>query len=249
MRLKGKTAIITGSGGGQGRTAAVLFAKEGARVVVTDWDKEIGRETTGLIEKNGGEAVFVHADVSKDSDVKNLVETATKNFGRLDILYNNAGSVKFNQLADLTEEEWDYTVDIEMKGVWLCTKYAIPKLIEAGGGSIINTASVAGLLGLPTQGAHCAAKAGVIALTRVTAIEYAKQGIRANAICPGLIRTPATFHLLDDPTFLEFVQQNHPIGRLGEPEDIAPLALYLASDESCFMTGSIITIDGGWTAH
>ncbi len=249
MRLSGKVAIVTGSGGGQGRAAALLFAKEGAKVVVTDWNQHLGTETVELIKAGGGDAVFVPADVSKSSDVKSLIESTINMFGGLNVIYNNAGSAKFARLADLTEDEWDYTVDIELKGVWLCIKHAIPEMIAAGGGSIINTASVAGMLGLPTQGAHCAAKAGVIALTRVTAIEYARYNIRANAICPGLIRTPATYDLLEDPKFLAFVEKNHPIGRLGEPEDIAPLALYLASDESSFMTGSIITIDGGWTAQ
>jgi NAD(P)-dependent dehydrogenase (short-subunit alcohol dehydrogenase family) len=250
--LAGKVALITGSGSGQGRVAAVLFAREGARVVVSDVNVAGGEETVRLVGKGGGEAIFHAADVSKATDVEALVEAATRAYGGLHVLYNNAAiwGGGDNFVTDLGEDAWDRIVAVNLKGVYLCCKYGIPALIGAGGGSVINTASAAGLIGSRNRShAYSATKGGVIALTRAMAVAYARRGVRVNAICPGGVDTPMIASLIDTEDRRQRFAQAHPLGRLGTPEDVAYCALYLASDESSWVTGAAFPVDGGFTAQ
>ena len=252
-RLAGKVALITGGGGGQGRTAAMMFAQEGAKIALSDVQEEGGTQTQHMVTENGGEALFVAADVSSEASAKHMVEAALQRYGRLDILYNNAGIVgrgRDTDVANLDFDAWNQVIQVNLGGIFLSSKYAVPALIEAGGGSIINTASVAGMIGSPNSGhAYAASKGGVIALTRAMAVKYAPNNIRVNAICPGTIYTPMTEHLLTDQERLHIIEAQHPLGYLGKAEDIVHLAVYLASDESSWVTGGIFPVDGGRTAQ
>lgn len=249
-RLSGKVAIITGAATGMGRAAALLFTKEGARVVVADYDAQGGEETVRMVKKAGGEAISVKVDVSKAEDAKKMVKITVDTYKKLDVLYNNAG-VQGDMVytADLTEEIYDKHMAVNLKGTWLGMKYAIPEMLKAGGGSIINVSSMCGLVGMRGLAHYSASKGGVISLTRVTAVEYVTKGIRVNCICPGTIRTAIAGNLEKaEPEIYRRWEAGVPIGRLGRPEEIVQLALFLASDESSYMTGSIIPIDGGITA-
>lgn len=252
-RLEGKVALITGGAGGQGRTAALMFAREGARIALSDTQEEGGMQTQHMVTENGGEALFVAADVSQEASAQHMVEAALQHYGRLDILYNNAGIVgrgRDTDVAHLALDAWNQIIQVNLSGIFLGSKYAVPALIEAGGGSIINTASVAGMIGSPNSGhAYAASKGGVIALTRSMAVTYAPHRIRVNAICPGTIYTPMTDHLLSDPARRQVIEAQHPLGYLGKPEDIVYMAIYLASDESSWVTGGIFPVDGGRTAQ
>ena len=251
MRLANKVAIITGSGSGQGQRAAERFAAEGAKVVVTDVDQAGGQQTVDTVKAAGGEATFVPADVSKAAEVKALVEAAVDTYGRLDIMYNNAGILlvgKDGPVTEVDEETWDRLMDVNLKGVYLGCKYAIPALQRAGGGSIINTASAAGLVGVGDAHAYTATKGGVIALTRAIAVTYGRHQIRCNAICPGVIDTPMVSAMTSHEGAAQSALRWHVLRRFGTADDVVGLALYLASDESSWMTGSIIPIDGGLTA-
>ncbi len=250
MRLQDKVALITGAGSGQGRAAALLFAREGAKVVVADNRADAGQETVWMIRNGGAEATFVQTDVSVAGDVENMVNFTLHTYSKLDILYNNAGILWFDKdtvVTTIEEQVWDRIIAVNLKGVYLGCKYAIPVMIKNGGGSIINTSSIAGLKASWFH-AYAAAKAGVIALTRSAAVSFAPYKIRVNAICPGSIRTPMIEDFIKDSQRLQNVLDNTPIGRIGTPEDVAYLALYLASDESVFMTGAVLPIDGGWSA-
>jgi len=248
-RLKDKVAIITGGGSGIGRATCLLFAREGAKVVVADYIAEGGNETVRQISAADGQAVFVQADVSKSADVQDMIGAAVRNYGRVDILFNNAGiEGPSTKLANLKEEDWDRVIAIDLTSVYLGMKYVIPEMIKQGGGVILSTASVAGLVGFQGSGAYAAAKAGVINLTRLAALEYADKNIRVNCICPGVIETPMVERVMGGRP-RERVVRSEPIGRLGRPEDIANAALFLASDESSFATGAPFIIDGGYVAR
>jgi len=252
MRLADKVAIITGAGSGIGRATAMLFAQEGAKVVVVDYAPEGGQETVEMIRRNGGKAVFVETDVSKAAAVEKMVQAAVDMYGKIDILFNNAAVTIPASVVDATEAVWDKTMDIDLKGVFLPSKYAIPHMIEGGGGSVINTASMCGLVASPNQAPYSAAKGGVIALTRQMAIDYATHNIRVNSICPSEVRTPMFLGFInrapDPEKKMQELIARIPLGRVAEPEEIARAALFLASDESSYVTGVTLPVDGGLTA-
>jgi NAD(P)-dependent dehydrogenase (short-subunit alcohol dehydrogenase family) len=259
MKLKDRVAIVTGAGQGIGEAAATRMADEGAKVVVSDVNEETGNRVAETIRNAGGEATFVRADVSNVDDVKNLINAAKDAYGRLDVLHNNAGVHETNftaeaQSTELTEEIWDRVVGINLKGTWMCSKYAAPLMAENGAGAIVNAASIGGLVGYPMGGAYGPSKAGVVQLTRVMAIELAPMNIRVNCYAPGNTDTPMVSRYYDTapPGEQEMIKQQllgtHLFGRLGTPAEVASLVVFLASDESSMMTGSCVTIDLGTTA-
>ncbi|HLB63014.1 MAG TPA: SDR family NAD(P)-dependent oxidoreductase [Actinomycetota bacterium] len=252
MRLGGKVALITGGTSGIGRATAVLFAREGAKVVLTGRDQARGTEVVGEIEGEGGRAMFARADVRRDVDCRRTVDETVAAFGRLDVLFNNAGVYVPNDSVDCTEEEWDAQVDTSLKGTFLMTKHALPVMIGQGGGSIVNNASGWGLVGGDRAVAYCAAKGGVVNLTRAMAIDHGGQGIRVNCVCPGDTVTPMERADAEarGQTWDEYVADasDRPLGRMGEPEEIARAVLFLASDESSFVTGAVLPVDGGGVA-
>ncbi|HEX6256667.1 MAG TPA: glucose 1-dehydrogenase [Euzebyales bacterium] len=251
MRLQGRVASITGSGSGIGRAAALLFAAEGARILVSDVDVEAGKATVAAISDRGGEAHFVAADVSRADDVEALYTEGEKLFGKVDVLFNNAGIFDGadGSVTDTAEGVWDRVVDVDLKGVFLCCKYGVPALQRAGGGVIVNVASFVSWMGAATpQIAYTAAKGGVLSMTREIAVEFARSGIRANALCPGPVTTPLLSELLADEDRRQRRLIHIPMGRFGRAEEMAKAALFLASDESSFMTGASLLIDGGITA-
>ena len=250
-RLTGKVAIITGAASGIGEATAKLFAKEGASLVLADWQKERGETVAKAIRETAPTAAFLKTDVSKPEDVQAMIRVAVQEYGRLDIIFNNAGiEGEMNKpTADCTLENWHRVIGINLSGVFFGMKYAIPEMLKTGGGSIINTASVAGLVGFAGIPAYCAAKGGVVQLSKCAAIEYAKQNIRVNVVCPGIIWTPMVERATGDSeegraafTAIE------PVGRLGTAEEVANVALFLASDESSFCTGAPFIVDGGFVA-
>jgi NAD(P)-dependent dehydrogenase (short-subunit alcohol dehydrogenase family) len=250
-RLDGKVALITGAGSGIGRESATLFAGEGAAVLAVDLDEKTAGETVAMIEKAGGKAAPFRADVTKAADCQAMVGAAEKTFGKLDVLFNNAGIMHSadDDAITTTEDVWDLTMEINAKGVFLGCKYGIPALQRAGGGSVINTASIVAVMGSATaQVAYTASKGAVLAMTRELAIVHARQNIRINALCPGPLRTELLMKFLDTEAKLQRRLVHIPIGRFGEAKEIAKAALYLASDESSFMTGAEFIIDGGITA-
>jgi NAD(P)-dependent dehydrogenase (short-subunit alcohol dehydrogenase family) len=245
-RVRGKVAIVTGASSGIGRETARLLGEEGASVVVADIDEPGGLETVREIEADGAQAVFAPTDVSKPSDVAAMVAIATERFGRLDVLCNNAYWAPLNRpLVDTTDEEWDRTLAVTLTGVFLGCRAAIPVMVRGGGGVIVNTASTSGLTASPQFAAYMAAKGGVVQLTRSVAFDYGPQGIRCTAVCPGLIDTPATAPVLADPERRAWLESKLLVGRIGVPRDIAQAVLFLASDESSFMTGQMLVVDGG----
>lgn len=251
MRLENKVALITGAGSGIGRESALLFAKEGAAVVVADVNDAGGAETVMLVEGAGGKAVYVHADVSKAADCAKMVQVAEESFGKLHVLFNNAGIMRHDDDDAVNTEEsvWDLTMAVNLKGVYLGCKYGIPALRRAGGGSIINTASFVAIVGAATpQLAYTASKGGVLALTRELAIVHARENIRVNALCPGPLRTELLMSYLNTPEKKQRRLVHLPMGRFGEAKEMAYAALYLASDESSYVTGTDFMVDGGLTA-
>ncbi|GIV76811.1 MAG: 3-oxoacyl-ACP reductase [Litorilinea sp.] len=251
MRLQNKVALITGGGGGIGRATAELFAREGARVVVVDLNQETGTETVRLVQEAGGDAFFVQADVSRAADCERMVAEAEARYGQLNVLFNNAGIMhsQDDDAVHTDEAIWDLTMAINLKGVFLGCKYGIPALRRAGGGSIINTASFVALLGAATpQIAYTASKGGVLALTRELAVVHAREGIRVNALCPGPLRTEMLMRFLDTEEKRQRRLVHIPMGRFGEAREMAYAALYLASDESSYVTGAEFVVDGGITA-
>jgi NAD(P)-dependent dehydrogenase (short-subunit alcohol dehydrogenase family) len=252
MRLANKVAIITGAGSGMGRAAAILFAREGAKVAVADIDPKTGEEVVGEIQAAGGEALFVSANVADEEQVRRMVAATVERFGAVHILYNNAGIMPADDgaVTDITEQTWDKVLDVNLKSAFFCCKYAVPEMMKAGGGSIINTASFVALLGCTVpQDAYTASKGGMISLTKSLAVQYAKQGIRANAICPGPIETPLLRMLWTSEEARNRRLNRIPLGRFGTPEDIVYLALYLASDEASWTTGAVMVVDGGITSN
>jgi len=250
-RLENKVALITGSGSGMGRAAAELFAREGARVTVTDVDAAAGAETVAAVQVAGGEAIFVRADVSQWSDCEAMVAATVDAFGGLHVLYNNAGIFPADDggVLDTPQETWRRVMAINLEGVWLGCRAGIPAMLASGGGAIVNVASFVALMGAATaQIAYTASKGGVLSMTRELAVEYARQGIRANALCPGPIETPLLEELLSDPARRARRMVHIPMGRLGRAEELAKAALFLASDDASFMTGAALVVDGGITA-
>ena len=250
-RLEGKVAIITGGASGMGEAAARLFTAEGAKLVIGDLQ---GERAYQLAEEIGGDCLAQEVDVSRSADIEGLVNKALDAFGQLDVMYNNAG-IGGGELPThkASEEFFDRIIAVNLKSVWLGIRYAVPPMLEAGGGSIINTASVQAHLGMPENSAYGPTKAGVVQLTRVAAVEYASSGIRVNAICPGGILTPLVYNNpVLEPVALDEAEQYlaslHPMARAGQPIDVARAALWLASDESSFVTGEAINVDGGWSA-
>jgi len=253
MRLENKVALITGAGSGIGRATAILFAKEGAKVVVADIDSKGGEETARTIRRSGGKALFVHADVTKPTECQNIMETTLKEYGRLDILFNNAGINPRGTVTDTSEEIWNKTIEVNLKSVFLCSKYAVPIMVKQGGGAIVNTASVNGLVALPSEVAYDASKGGVVMLTKAMAVDHGPQNIRVNCICPGATDTPLLRRYIDEAPDSEkqlriFTEYNAAIRRLIRPEEIAYAVLFLASDYASAITGISLPVDGGCTA-
>ncbi|MCL4541447.1 MAG: SDR family oxidoreductase [Chloroflexi bacterium] len=253
MKLTGKAAIVTGAGSGIGRAIAQMLAAEGARVAAVDFSKDGGEGTVQLIQGAGGECIFIEADVARASDVQRYVQTTVDRYGHIDVLCNNAGIGVAAPVTETTEEDWDRVLAVDLKGVFLGCKYTIPIMIRQGGGVIVNTASVAGMVGVLNRAAYCAAKAGVVGLTKSIAVDYIGQNIRANAVCPGTVDSPWIQKILNqqpDPVAeRQRMVERQPMGRMGRPEEIARAVLYLASDDSAFVTGSTLVIDGGLTAR
>jgi len=249
MRLQDKVAIITGAGSGMGRVAAEVFAREGAKVVVAEYGEAAGNETVRLVREAGGEAVFVRTDVSREADAKAMVDHAIDTYGRLDVLYNNAGIMPEadHSVVDTDVATWDQVMAVNVRGVFLGCKFAIPRMIENGGGSIINIASFVALLGCSVpQDAYTASKGALLSLTRSLAVQFGPQGIRTNAICPGPVETPLLMDwLVKDEEAKRIRLARNPSGRFGKPEEIVNMALYLASDESRWTNGAQLVVDGG----
>ncbi len=250
MKLAGKVALISGAARGMGATETQLFVAEGAKVVIGDILEAQGRELEAEIKAGGGEAVFVRLDVTNETDWQGAVERAVSQFGKLDILVNNAGVSGSGRVEDVTLDEWNRVMTINSTGVFLGTKTAIPAMRQAGGGSIVNISSQLGLVGVDNSSPqYQASKGSVRLLTKATAIQYAQEGIRVNSVHPGPIETPMTESRRADPDMRKVVLSRIPLGRYGQPEDVAKGVLYLASDDASFVTGSELVIDGGWTAQ
>ena len=248
--LANRVAVITGAGSGIGAASALRFAQAGARVIVSDVNDADGERIVERISSTGGEAAYCHADVRDTADVERLMTTAVERFGALHVLFNNAGTGTYATVPDLTTEMWNQIIAVNLTGVFLCSRAAIPHLRRAGGGAIVNTASISGLFGDYGLAAYNASKGGVVTLTRAMAIDHARENIRVNAICPGPIDTPLLRQVLDAlPGMEERYCESVPLGRIGTPEEVAEAALFLASDAARYITGTTLVVDGGITAH
>ncbi|BCA56461.1 2,5-dichloro-2,5-cyclohexadiene-1,4-diol dehydrogenase [Nitrospira sp. KM1] len=247
QRLEGKVAVISGGGRGLGLATARLFAREGASVVIGQRDREEGERAVALIQQDGGRACFVHLDVTQEDMWRHIVSTASQRFGRLDILVNNAGAIQMEGVEDLTQEVWDRTIAVNQTGTWLGMKTAIPAMRKGGGGSIVNVASIAGLIGHGQVFAYQASKGAVVIMTKSAAIQYAREKIRVNTVIPGPADTVMFGSV--EPVLAQQVKEQIPLGRIGKPEEVAYGVLYLASDEAAYVTGAELVIDGGFTAQ
>src|ERR1700689_1663388 len=248
--LEGKVGLVTGGTSGIGRDTGVLFAKAGAKVVVAGRRELEGNQTIELIRAAGGDGLFVKTDVSKAAEVDALIRKVVEGFGRLDIAFNNAGiEGVWVPIINQSEKDWDQTIDINLKGVWLCLKYEIRQMLkQGGGGAIVNMASAAGLMGLAGAATYSASKHGVIGLTKSAALETARSGIRVNVVCPAVVETPMADRAYEQPEIHKFVLGLHPIGRFGRPEEISEAVLWMCSDRASFMTGQSLVLDGGFLA-
>jgi 3-oxoacyl-[acyl-carrier protein] reductase len=255
MKLANKVAIITGAAGGMGAASALLFAREGAKIAVIDLQESAAQKTAQQVIAQGGQAIAIGADITRSDDVKRIVERTVAELGLPNILFNNAGVDTENKrtMIDISEEAFDRTVEVNLKGPWLMMKYVVPRMIEAGGGAIINTASIGAFIAVSTAG-YCAAKAGVVALTRIAAVELGRHNIRVNSLCPGATSTPmaaqqrAEMAARGMPTAAQMINRMGVLGRMAQPEEMAKAALFLASDDSSFATGAPFIIDAGWTS-
>jgi NAD(P)-dependent dehydrogenase (short-subunit alcohol dehydrogenase family) len=249
--MEGKVVIITGAASGIGRATALIYAREGARVIIADVNEKGGEETLSMLNKQGHQGLFVRTDMAVETDVKTLIDRAMTAHGRLDAAFNNAGILGMQApSADMPANEFDKIISVNLKGVYLCMKYEIPAMLKGGGGAIVNTASMAGLVGIPTLGAYCASKHGVIGLTKTAALEYAKAGIRVNCVCPGAIDTPMAASIGGgNSAMLEGLVAAEPIGRMGRPSEIGEAAVWLCSDHASFVTGHSMVVDGGLVAQ
>ena len=253
MKLKDKVAVVTGAGSGIGKGIATVFFREGAKVVVADWDEQAGKKTAEEIRRSGGDAFFVKCDVSNEEQVKAMIQVTIAKYGRINVLVNNAGIGVYKTVLDTTSEEWDRCLAVDLKGVFLCSKYAIPHIKAAGGGAIVNIASVHSYQNVGGTAPYAASKGGVVALTRVMAIDYGRDKIRVNAVCPGWIDTPLTQGIFADSPDPEKarrdVERRQILGRLGTPEEVGEAAAFLASDEASYITGASLMVDNGMTAQ
>ena len=247
---QGKVVLVTGGSYGIGRAAAIGFARRGAKVVIADIDTARGKETLEKVKDIGSEAIFVKTDVSSEKDVKALVEKTVATFGYLDCAFNNAGIHKqFVSTVDFTATDWDEMINVNLKSVWLCMKYEIRQMLKQGKGAIVNTSSAAGLVGAPSNPAYPASKHGVVGITKSTALEFARKGIRVNCVCPGPTRTGMNEELTaTHPEMVKAMDQKVPMGRIGEPEEVAAAAIFLCSDEASYITGHSLPVDGGIVA-
>lgn len=247
--FKNKVALVTGGVSGIGKATALAFAKKGAKVIVVDWAED--PDILNQIKALGGYAIYIKCDVSKTEEVKAMVEKIVTTFGRLDFAFNNAGIEGTSaSIQECTEENWDKTIGVNLKGIWACMKYEIPEMLKQGKGVIVNCSSIAGLVGYMGLGAYSASKHGVIGLTKTAALECAKLGVRINAVCPGAIKTPMIDRLTGNKKEVEAQFANlEPVGRLGEPEEIANAVIWMCSDEASFVTGHAMAVDGGWMAQ
>jgi NAD(P)-dependent dehydrogenase (short-subunit alcohol dehydrogenase family) len=245
-----KVVLITGAGNGIGRATAIAFGQQGASVVVADMSRSAGEETTALITQAGGIATFILCDVTKDQDVQSMVDGTIETYGKLDIAFNNAGiEIEHSKLADGDEATYDKIMDVNVKGVWRCMKYQIPALLKQSTSAIVNTASIAGLGAAPKMSIYSASKHAVIGLTKSAAVEYGRKGLRVNAICPAAVDTEMVRRAIEnDPQKEQFINNLHPVGRIGQPEEVAAAVLYLCSDLAGFTTGVALPIDGGATS-
>jgi NAD(P)-dependent dehydrogenase (short-subunit alcohol dehydrogenase family) len=247
--LQDKVALVTGGSSGIGRATALMLASEGAKVVVADLNVSGGEQTVHLIQDAGGEGIFVEADVSKADSAEAMVNRTIETYGRLDCAFNNAGVGRGGSTVDCTEEDWEFTIKVNLTGVWLCMKYEIAQMLKQSSGAIVNTSSAYGLAAAGGSPAYVASKHGVVGLTKASAMEYAAEGIRVNAVCPGHIDTPMLARGMNDPQRKAQMLARHPIGRIGDPEDVAQAVMWLLSDAASFVTGHAMSVDGGWVAR